>query len=64
MCFHPNMNVFGKVWNTHKSLSSSSTSFKGQTKFHTPRSMRRMEAELDEHKRAVTMFQHVAKHNV
>jgi hypothetical protein len=39
--------------------------FKGQTvKSHTPRSMQRMEAELDKHKRVVTMFQHVAKHSV
>ncbi len=59
------MNVFGKVWTTHRSLDSSCTSFKGQIlKFNTARSMQGVEAQLDEHRRTATMFKHVAEYNV
>ncbi len=61
--FTTRMNVFGKVQTTHKSLNSSSTSFKGQIlKFNTPRSVQGVEAQLDEHKRTTTMFKHVVKY--
>ncbi len=36
--FATNMNVFGEVWITHRSLGSSNTNSKAQTpRFHTPR---------------------------
>lgn len=51
-------NVFGEIWTTHKSLSSLGTSSKGQTfRFHTPRFEQGIEVELEEHRRAVSMFQ-------
>ncbi len=60
-----NMNVFGEVQTPQKSLGSSSTSSKGQTpRFHTLWSVQGIEAKLDEHKRVIIMFQHVAKYNV
>jgi len=59
------MNVFGKIWTAHRSLSSSCTSSKGQTpRFHTLGNVQGIEAKLDEHKRATTMFQQEAKYNV
>jgi hypothetical protein len=59
------MNVFGKVWTTHKSLGSSSTSSRGQTpRFHTLGSVQGIKVKLDEHKRTTTMFQHVVKYSV
>jgi len=59
------MNVFGKVWITHKNLGSFGISFGGQTpRFHTPRFVQGIEVELDERKRASTMFQQATKCNV
>jgi hypothetical protein len=59
------MNIFGEVWTTHKNLGSSGTSFRGRTpKFHTPRFVQGIEVELDEHRRASTMFQQAIKYNV
>jgi hypothetical protein len=52
------MNVFGEVWTTYKSIGSLSTSSRGQTpRFHTQRFVQGIEAKLDEHIRAVIMFQ-------
>jgi hypothetical protein len=52
------MNVFGKVWIAHKSLSSSCSSSRGQIpKSNTPRFVQGLEVELDEHRRVATMFQ-------
>jgi hypothetical protein len=59
------INIFGKLWTANRSLGSSGTSSRGQTpKFHTLGSMQGIDVELGEHKRVVTMFQHVAKYNV
>ncbi len=58
-------NVFGKIWTTHKNLSSSGTSSRGQApRFHTPRSEQGIKIKLDEHIRATNMFQQVVKYNV
>jgi hypothetical protein len=59
------MNVFGKIWITHRILGSLGISSKGWTpKFNTPRSMQGVEAKLDEHRRATTMFQQGTKYSV
>jgi hypothetical protein len=51
------MNVFGGVWIAHINLGSLGTSSKGQTpRFNIPRSVQGLELELDEHRRATTMF--------
>ncbi len=53
-------NIFGEIWTLHKSLSYSETSSKGQThRFHTPRFVQGLEVDLDEHRGATRMFQHV-----
>jgi hypothetical protein len=58
--FTTSTNVFGEIWIAHKNLGSSCTSSKGQTpRFHTPRFVQGIEAKLDEHKRAASMFQQV-----
>jgi hypothetical protein len=58
-------NIFGKIWPTHKSWSSLSTSSKGQTlRFHTLKSIQGLEIDLDEDRRVPTMFQQVVKYNV
>jgi hypothetical protein len=47
------------------SLGSSGVSSKGQIpRFHTPRSMQGIEAELDEHKKIVSMFQQAIEYSV
>jgi hypothetical protein len=57
-------NTFGEIWTSHKSLGSLSTSFRGQTpRFHTQGSMQGLEVYLDEHRKTISMFQHVAKYN-
>ncbi len=59
------MNVFGEIQITHRSLGSLNTSSKGQTpRFHTLRSVQRIEVKLDEHRRVTSMFQQAAKYNV
>jgi hypothetical protein len=56
-------NIFGDIWTSYKSLKYSYTSSKGQTpRFHTPRYVQGLEAELDEHRIIVSMFQHVTKY--
>jgi hypothetical protein len=51
-------NVFGEIWTAHRDLGSSSISSKGQTpRFHTLGSVKGLEANLDEHRRATSMFQ-------
>jgi hypothetical protein len=51
------MNVFGKVWTTHSSFGSSCTSSRGQTpRFQTPRFVKGIKLELDQHKKVTTMF--------
>jgi hypothetical protein len=52
------MNVFERIWTTHKSLGSLGISSKGQTPmFNTPRFVQRLEVKLDEHKIVATIFQ-------
>jgi hypothetical protein len=59
------MNVLGEVSIAHRSLSSSSISSRGQTpKFNTTGSVQGVEAKLDEHRRATTMFQQGTKYSV
>jgi hypothetical protein len=56
--FETSMNVFKEVWTTHRSLGSSCISSRGQIpRFHTSTFMQGMEAKLDEHRKAATMFQ-------
>ncbi len=58
-------NVFGEVWIAHRSLGFVGTNFKGQTPgFHTPEFVQGLEANLDEHRRTATMFQHATKYNI
>jgi hypothetical protein len=58
-------NIFGEIWTTHNNLGFSCISSKSQTfRFHTPRFMQKLEANLDEHKKVAGMFQHVAEYNV
>jgi hypothetical protein len=57
-------NTFGEIWTSYKSLGSLSTSSRGQTpRFHTQGSMQGLEVDLDEHRKATSMFQHVAKYS-
>jgi hypothetical protein len=51
-------NVFGEIWTTHISLSSSGSSFNAQTpRFHTQGSMQGLEIDLDEHRKVGGLFQ-------
>jgi hypothetical protein len=51
------INIFGEFCTTHISLGSSCTSSRGQTnRFHTLEFVQGIEADLDEHRRVVTMF--------
>jgi hypothetical protein len=46
------------IWTAHRSLGSLGTSSRGQTlRFHTPGSVKGIEAKLDEHNRDTSMFQ-------
>jgi hypothetical protein len=59
------MNVFGEVWITHRSLGSLGTSSMGQIRrFNILKFVQGLEAKLDEHKRAATLFQHVVEYSV
>ncbi len=59
------MNVFGEIQLAHSNLSSSRTSSRGQTpRFHTLGFVQGMEVNLDEHRKAATMFQQVTKYCV
>ncbi len=51
-------NIFREIWTTHRSLGFLGISSRGQTpRFHTPKSIQGLEANLDEHRRIDTMFQ-------
>jgi hypothetical protein len=51
-------NVFGEIWTAHISIGSLGTSSRGQTpRFHTPGSVQKIEAKLDQHRRTTSMFQ-------
>jgi hypothetical protein len=51
-------NVFGEIWISHRSLSSSDTSSKGLTpRFHTPGFVQGLEVDSDEHRKATNMIQ-------
>ncbi len=57
-------NVFGKIWTLHKSLSSSYINARGQTpRFHTPGFVQRLVANLDEHRKATSMFQQTIEYD-
>ncbi len=59
------MNVFVEVQTAHRSLGSSSTSYRGRIpRFHTLGYVQVMEAKLDEHKRIVIMFQQAIEYIV
>jgi len=64
LSFVTRTNIFGDIWTSHISLGSLNTSFRGQTfRFHTLGSLQGLEAELDEHRKVATMFQHATKYN-
>jgi hypothetical protein len=51
-------NIFREIWIAHRSLGFLGINSRGQTpRFHTPKYVRGLEADLDEHKKATTMFQ-------
>jgi hypothetical protein len=58
-------NVFGEIEIAHRSLSSLGTNSRGQTpRFHTLRFEQGIEAKLDEHRKAINMFQQIVDYNV
>ncbi len=51
-------NIFGDIWTSQKTVGSSNTNSMKQTpRFHTPRFIQGLEANLDEHRKVTSMFQ-------
>jgi hypothetical protein len=50
-------NIFKEIWIAHRSLGFLGISSRGQTpRFHTPKYVQGLEVDLDEHRKATTMF--------